>query len=52
MRVIYIKGSFWLIFEKRNYSKKKHFQKFIEELGFAELSTQAKYLRVWILRDD
>ena len=32
--------------------KKNYFEKFIEELGFVELSTQAKYLRAWILCDD
>ena len=35
------------------YSKEKnYFEKFVEELDFAELSTQAKHLRVWILHDD
>ena len=29
--------------------KKNYFEKFIEELDFAELSTQANHLRVWIL---
>ena len=31
---------------------KKYFEKFIEELDFAELSTQAKPLRVLILHED
>ena len=32
--------------------KKNYFEKFIEELDFVELSTQAKYLRVWILHNN
>ena len=32
--------------------KTNYFEKFTEELGFVELSTQAKYLRAWILCDD
>ena len=32
--------------------KKNYFEKFIEELGFVELSTQAKHLRASILHDD
>ena len=32
--------------------KKHHFEKFIEEFDFVELSTQPKYLRVWILHSD
>ena len=28
-----------------NYSKENYFERFIEELGFVELSTQAKHLR-------
>ena len=32
--------------------KKNYFEKLIEELGFVELSTQAKFLRAWILRND
>ena len=36
----------------RKLLKKNYFEKFIEELGFVELSTQAKYLRAWILCDD
>ena len=31
---------------------KKYFEKFIEEVDFAELSTQAKHLSVWILHED
>ena len=39
--------------KKPQYLKKKnHFEKFIEELDFVKLSTQAKRLRVWILQDD
>ena len=30
----------------------KNFEKFIEELGLVELSTQAKHLRAWILHDE
>ena len=39
---------------KPQYSKKKKncFEKFIEDLDFVELSTQAKHVRVWILHDD
>ena len=33
-------------------TKKNYFEKFIEEVAFVELSTQAKHLRVWILHDD
>ena len=49
-----MRGSFWSTFEQQNYgSKKKHyFEKFIEELDFLELSTQAKHLRVQILYDN
>ena len=32
--------------------KKKYLEKFIEELGSVELSTQAKHSRAWILHDD
>ena len=40
---------------KLQYSKKpkkNYFKKFIEELDFAELSKQAKHLRMWILHED
>ena len=33
-------------------TKKNYFEKFIEEVAFVELSTQAKHLKVWILHDD
>ena len=36
----------------RKLLKKNYFEKFIEELGFVELSTQAKHLRASILHDD
>ena len=41
---------------KRHTFNIKHyllsFEKFIEQIGFVELSTQAKHLRTWILHDD
>ena len=33
-------------------TQKNYFEKFIEELDFLKLSTQAKHLGVWILHDD
>ena len=33
-------------------TQKNYFEKFIEELDFLKLSTQAKHLVVWILNDD
>ena len=41
---------------KRHTFNSKHyllsFEKFIEQIGFVELSTQAKHLRTCILHDD
>ena len=55
MHKIYLhKSSFGFTFELRNYNTQKtnHFEKFIKELDFKELSTQAKHPRVWILNKD
>ena len=55
IKLIYIKKiSFGFTFELRNYStqNKNYFEKFIEELDFSELSTQAKHLRVQLLHED
>ena len=38
--------------KKFNQSIKNYFDKFIEELDFVELHTQAKHPRVWILHDE
>ena len=51
----YLRKMFILVYipiTKLQCSKKNYFDKFIEELDFAELSIQAKHLRVCILHND
>ena len=47
-KLIYI----WITKKKKLKTKKKDFEKLIEELDFVEWSTQVKYLRLCILHDD
>ena len=52
IKVFFFLGSFefsYVRIKKLQYLKKNYFEKFIEELDFEKLSTQAKHLRVCIL---
>ena len=54
IKFTYIKAHLGLhsSYETTVLKKKNHFEKFIKELDFKELSTQAKHPRVWILNKD
>ena len=50
--LFYIWLKIYYIHSNNETNKKNYFKKFIEELGFVELSTLTKHLRVWILHDN